>query len=77
MRGQMFASGVTDETPLAMWLDVAYATLVNAPHEILGKVHDQMVLTAARIAPDRSTWGLLPEHQEMSRRVMRQEKAVG
>lgn len=73
----MYASGITNKTPLATWLDVAYATFIDAPHEILGKMHDHMVLTAARNNPDRETWGLLPEHQEMMRRALNGQKAVG
>lgn len=46
-------------------MDAVYASLVSAPHDVLVKLEDQLVVNAALADPvgARETWGLLPEHQ--------------
>jgi hypothetical protein len=47
------------------WLDAVYASVATAPHDVLEKLEDQLVINAALADPvgARETWGLLPEHQ--------------
>jgi hypothetical protein len=47
------------------WLDAVYASVATAPHDVLEKMEDQLVINAALADPvgARETWGLLPEHQ--------------
>ena len=48
---------------LADWLDVVYALWLDAPHEVVKKAGGELRKQSDRVAPDRSTWGLLPEHR--------------
>lgn len=48
---------------LADWLDVVYAIWLDAPHEVVKKAGETLRKQSDRVAPDRSTWGLLPEHR--------------
>jgi hypothetical protein len=45
-----------------------YAILADAPHEVLEKLRDRMVVAEATADPERAraTWGLLPDHQAMA-----------
>lgn len=70
MNGKLALAGVDLRTPFDVWLDAVYAVLMEAPHEALAKMRDQVVIQSARLRPDRETWGLLPEHQERMRRVV-------
>lgn len=47
------------------WLDAIYASVASAPHDVLEKLEDQLVINAALADPvgARESWGLLPEHQ--------------
>jgi len=49
----------------ACWFDAAYAIIMEAPHEALEKMFDQLTRAQARAEPDRETWGVLPEHQRL------------
>jgi len=62
LRGQLRLHQVDLNTPLRQWLDVVYALWCDAPHEVLGKARQVIDKHAVTIAPDRDTWGLLPEH---------------
>lgn len=53
----------------ASWLDAVYAILMEAPAEALQKMHDQLVIKAAILRPDRATWGLAPEQIALSNRL--------
>lgn len=48
---------------LATWLDVVYALWLDAPHDVVTKAGQTLRKQSDRVAPDRSTWGLLPEHR--------------
>lgn len=67
VRGQLELAHVGLNTPLDRWLDAVYAAWLNAPHDRLEAAHKQVTLAAARLRPDRETWGLLPDHQALSR----------
>jgi hypothetical protein len=47
------------------WLDAIYASVATAPHDVLEKLEDRLVINAALADPKgaRETWGLEPEHQ--------------
>lgn len=51
------------QADLSTWLDVVYALWLDAPHEVVQKAGEALRKKSDRIAPDRSTWGLLPEHR--------------
>jgi hypothetical protein len=70
VNGKLALAGVDLRTSFDVWLDAVYAVLMEAPHEALAKMRDQIVIQSARLRPDRETWGLLPEHQEQMRRVV-------
>lgn len=56
--------------PLAGWLDAVYVILLEAPSDdALRKAADQLVNIEDRVAPNRETWGLRPEHQERQARL--------
>lgn len=57
--------------PFASWLDAAYVILLEAPDKALRAAADQFVNIEDRIAPDRDTWGLRPEHVERQARLTR------
>lgn len=57
--------------PAGDWLDAVYALFIDAPHEVIEPAHKQFVLKAAQIRPDYETWGLLPEHQELGRGLVK------
>jgi hypothetical protein len=71
IRGSLTLAGVGLRMPASEWLDAVYAVYLNAPHELLEKAHKQMVIGAARLRPDRETWGLLPEHQALGRGLVK------
>jgi hypothetical protein len=50
---------------LSGWLDAVYASIADAPHEVLERLETHLVTTSALADPQgaRDTWGLLPEHQ--------------
>lgn len=60
-------AGIRADTRISFadWLDAVYASLVTAPHDVLVKLEDSLVVNAALADPEgaRETWGLLPEHQ--------------
>lgn len=62
MRGQITLAGL-DESRVSggRWLDMVYAIVMQAPHEILEKMQSQITIQTARLRPDRETWGLLPD----------------
>lgn len=67
MRGKLALAGFNDSRADAgSWLDAVYAIVADAPHEVIKEMYKQITLAGARIAPDRDTWGLLPEHQAIA-----------
>lgn len=63
LRGRLVLAGVGLHTPLADWLDAVYAAYLDGPEEtVLKKAHQQTVIGAARLRPNRDTWGLEPDH---------------
>lgn len=67
LRGRLVLAGVGLQTPLPDWLDAVYAAYLDAPeHTVLKDAHRQTVVGAARIRPDRDTWGLDPDHIVLS-----------
>lgn len=69
--GKLALAGVDpSRVPLATYLDVLYAIVMEAPHTALEKTYDQIVIQAARMNPDRETWGLLPEHQALTQKTL-------
>lgn len=47
----------------ATWLDVVYALWLDAPHDVVKKAGETLRSKSDMVAPDRATWGLLPEHR--------------
>jgi hypothetical protein len=62
LRGALRTNRIDLHTPLAEWLDAVYALWVGAPHEVLAKARKIIDDHSVTIAPDRDTWGTLPEH---------------
>lgn len=67
MRGQLALHGIDTRVACSTWLDAVYAIVATAPMEVLKALDQQLLIASARIAPDRETWGLLPEHQRAMR----------
>jgi len=73
VRGKLALAGIGLRTPLADWLDAVYAAYLDSPgDEVLKKAHQQTVLNAARLRPDRDTWGLDPEHRALGQGLLGQ-----
>jgi hypothetical protein len=69
VRGKLALAGIDLRVPADTWLDAVYAIVVEAPHEVLEKVHGQFIVASARIAPDRDSWGALPEHVALTNKL--------
>jgi hypothetical protein len=69
IRGKLIQYGADLRTPLADALDLIYVILTEIPHEVLTCLRDGLTTAEAMIDPEgaRATWGLLPDHQDMSR----------
>lgn len=67
MRGRLALAGMTEDSrvPVSRYLDALYAIVADAPHDVLKELAKNLTIAGARIAPDRDTWGLLPEHQAL------------
>jgi hypothetical protein len=63
-------AGIDLRASAACWFDAAYSIFMDAPHEQLDKVWEHMVRAQAKANPDRETWGMLPEHQQLAERAM-------
>lgn len=66
-----------DETRISVtsWLDCIYTAMVSAPGEVIEAVDKKLILQSAKIAPDRSTWGALPEHQRLGPKMRNQPQS--
>lgn len=73
LRGRLALAGIGLHTPLSEWLDAVYAAYLDGPgSDVLKKAHEQVVIAAARVRPDRSTWGLEPDHVALGKGLMGQ-----
>lgn len=68
--GKMALAGVDSRAPAAVFLDALYAIVVDAPHEGLEKLNDQITLKTHQLRPDRDTWGLLPDQVAMTKKII-------
>lgn len=68
---------VDSRAPAAVWLDALYAIVVDAPLELLEKLHDKIQLKSDQLRPDRSTWGLLPHQVEMTNKIIGKKLKAG
>ena len=68
VRGRLALAGLDSRTPVSAWCDAVYAILAEAPHGVLERLRDRMVVAEATADPERAreTWGLLPDHQAMA-----------
>ncbi len=66
VRGRLVLAGVDLSVPASDWLDAVWAAYVDSPHDLLKKLQREVVIATAKIMPDRSTWGLLPEQQKLA-----------
>lgn len=76
VRGKLAIAGLDLRTPLATWLDAVYAIVADAPHEVLEKLWPKLTSAAARVKPDRETWGVLPEHQQLMQPLIQGQGGV-
>lgn len=73
LRGRLALAGIGLHTPLQDWLDAVYAAYLDGPgEELLRKAHQQAVIGAARLRPDRDTWGLEPDHRALGQGLVGQ-----
>jgi len=73
LRGRLALAGIGLHTPLGDWLDAVYAAYLDGPpEETLRKAHQQAVIGAARLRPDRATWGLDPEQRALGQGLIGQ-----
>ena len=73
LRGRLALAGIGLHTPLSDWLDAVYAAYLDGPpEETLKKAHQQTVIGAAKLRPDRDTWGLEPDHRALGQGLMGQ-----
>lgn len=77
VRGQLALHGLDFRVPVAGWLDAVYAIVATAPFDVLKTMDEKLTVAHARIAPDRETWGLLPEQQRLSRGLVDQPPPTG
>lgn len=67
VRGRLALAGLDDSrVPAATYCDAIYAIVADAPHDTLKDLFKQLAIQGAAAAPDRESWGLLPEHQMLS-----------
>lgn len=66
VRGRLALAGLDLSVDAGTYLDAIHAIAAEVPVETLEKMMSEIVKHNARVAPDRETWGLLPEHQRMS-----------
>lgn len=67
VRGRLVLAGLGDpRAPASDYLDALYAIVADAPHDVLKELAKQITIAGAKLAPDRDTWGLLPEHQALA-----------
>jgi hypothetical protein len=66
IRGKLALAGVDLNAPLPVWLDASWAAYLDAPHALIEDAARELVLGAARLRPDRETWGLRPEHRALA-----------
>lgn len=70
VRGKLTLAGLDTRVDADSYLDAVYATVAEAPGEVLDKMMRKIVEVRARVAPNRDTWGLEPEHRAMSSGLM-------
>jgi hypothetical protein len=75
VNGKLALAGFDSRVAAATWFDALYAIVVDAPGEILEKLHGDIVIQTARLRPDRETWGALPEHVALTNKMTGQDKA--
>jgi hypothetical protein len=76
IRGKLTLAGVDLRTDAGAWLDSVYALWIEQPPtDALERAQRAMVIGSARLAPDRETWGALPEQQALG--VARLTKGTG
>lgn len=67
VRGRLALAGLDDSrVPASRYCDAIYAIVADAPHDVLKDLFKQLTIQGAAAAPDRDTWGLLPEHQMLA-----------
>lgn len=67
VRGRLALAGLDDSRVHAStYCDAIYAIVADAPHDVLDELLKQLTVSGAAAAPDRDTWGLLPEHQAIA-----------
>lgn len=72
--GRLALAGIDLRVPAAVWLDAVYAIVLEAPHELLEKVHGQITIQTARMRPDRETWGMTPDQVALTNKLTGQSK---
>lgn len=73
LRGRLALAGIGLHTPLDDWLDAVYAAYLDGPsEEILRKAHQQTVMGAAKLRPNRETWGLEEDHRALGQGLVGQ-----
>lgn len=77
VRGRLVLAGVDLSVPAPDWLDAVWAAWVDSPHELLKKAQREVVIATAKIMPDRSTWGLLPEQQKLAGHMAARPGRIG
>lgn len=76
IRGRLTLAGVDLRTDAGAWLDSVYALWIEQPPpEALERADRALVIGSARAAPNRDTWGALPEQQALG--VARLTKGTG
>lgn len=66
VRGRLALAGVDLRTELGTWLDAVYALWIDQPGaDVLTSASRALVIASAKAAPDRETWGALPEQQAL------------
>ena len=51
VRGRLALAGLDLRTPVSAWCDAVYAILAEAPHEVLERLRDRMVVFAKHTQP--------------------------
>lgn len=71
MLGRLALAGLNSRTALSAYCAAVWAIVVEAPHEAIQKITDQLIVSEAVRDPERAreTWGVLPEHQAGARKA--------
>lgn len=73
LRGRLHMAGIGADSPLSAAVDVLQVLILEIPREALDKWRRELDIAVWKVRPpDRSTWGLRPDQQAATERLIGQ-----